>query len=136
MIRTAVSYTLMRESGSAQLELPELLPGINFFARKDAPFFSIQVVLGIVSDLFYRDGKYLPSSISYHENNLAVAVTDWHPTQSPYHKESILITLPEPPSAESCSLLLSIGVRYGIVGHLGTIEPTKHTGCAKVLDLV
>jgi len=136
VVRAAVSYNFSRESGSAQLELPELLPGINFFTRKDAPFYSIQFVLGVVPDLFYHDGKYIPHSQSYHENNVVLVHTDWHPTQGTQPKESILVALPEPPPDEYCSLMLTIGIRYGMVSQHGTIEAMKNAGCAKVLDLV
>jgi hypothetical protein len=87
VIRNAVPYTLSRATGTATVEVPELLPGVNFFPRKDAPFYSIQLVLGVVPDLFYRDGKYLPSSPAYQQSTFVVSSTDWHTTQGHQKKE-------------------------------------------------
>ena len=136
VVRAGVSCSLEPDTWSAQVNLPELLPGINFFARKDAPFFSIQIVIGMVPDLFYRDGKYLPSSLSYHENNVAIATTAWHAAQGHQKKESLQVKLPEPPADEASSSLLSIGIRYGAVQNGGAIEQIRYAGCAKVLGVL
>ncbi len=136
MVRAGVSYSLVQDTWNAQVNLPELLPGINFFPHPNMPFFSVQIVLGMVPDLFYRDGKYLPSSSSYHENNVAVVTTDWHATQGHQKKESLQVKLPEPPADEASSLLLSIGIRYGAMQNNGAIEQIKYAGCAKVLGVV
>src|SRR5688500_4545666 len=55
VIRTAVSYSLDKESRSASVTIPGLMPGINFFPLPYHPMYSIVLALGIVPDLFYKD---------------------------------------------------------------------------------
>jgi hypothetical protein len=133
VVRAAGSYTVSREHGSAHVELPELWPEINFFSRQDLPFFGFQLTLGVVPDLFYQHGKYLPISSEYQNSNFAIATTPWQTTRDHQKNITFHLSVPKLPMDDAHSFILTIGIRYGTMRTDGTIEQRKHSGCAKVL---
>jgi hypothetical protein len=133
VVRAAVTCVLNRHTGTAEVELPELLPGINFFPHPNMAFFSFQIVLGVVPDLFYEHGKYLPISSEYQNSNFAIATTPWQTTRDHQKNITFHVSVPKLPMDDAHSFILTIGIRYGTMRTDGTIEQRKHSGCAKVL---
>ncbi len=136
-LRNPLSYTLSRETLSASVEIPDLIPGINFFAPDKYPVYSVQAVLRVVPDVFYRenDVKYRPSSRDYRENNCVQAETGWRPVKKGLAATTLQLSFTEPPPDQNFSLVLTIGVRYGIMLDAGVAEQVKYAGCAKILAM-
>jgi hypothetical protein len=132
VIRTPLLFSLSRENRTARVEIPALLPRINFFPSNQ-PFYSVQVVLGIVPDLFFKEGKYAPTSRVY--PNPVLAETPWCPLTDRSEAALLEIALRGMPPDENFSMLLSVGIKYGNAKN-GSIQQVKHAGCAKVLALV
>jgi hypothetical protein len=89
----------------------------------------------MVPDIFYKDGKFQPSSPLYSESNFAAGETSWHPVQERSDITTLDLAITELPPDDNFSMMLSIGIRYGAVINGGAIEQVKYVGCAKVLTL-
>ena len=134
-LRNPVGAALSREGLSAHIDIPALLPGINFFGPNNYPMYSLQAILGIVPDLFFTANKYKPSADGYILNDYTAAVTDWYPVQQGSPALALDIQLPRVPPDASFSLMLTIGIRYGRMMDASHVQQVKHVGCAKILAM-
>jgi hypothetical protein len=135
IIRNPLSWSISREALSARIELPALLPGINFLTVEKYPMYSIIATLGIAPDFFYTKHGYTPSSRDYHENDMQVAKTDWYPVLQGSPATSLEIKLPNVPPDQSFSLVLSIGLCFGAMQNASTITQVRRAGAAKILGM-
>jgi hypothetical protein len=134
VVRSSLSYSLSRDTLSAQIEIPELIPGINFHAPQRHAMYSIVAVLGVVPDLFYSEGnRYLPSSRDYDQLQTEVVETEWLPVQKGSSATSLQLTYDTIPPDQNFTLMLSIGIRFGKMAGTNTVEQVEHAGCARVL---
>jgi hypothetical protein len=136
VVRAPIGCALNREALSAQVEIPALMPGINFFTPAWCTWYSIQVVLGIIPDLFFADGQYGLSSGQGAKPVVEVISTDWKAVREPAEAIHLSLSLEQPPPDPGFSLMLSAGIRYGQPGPNGTIEQVRHAGAARVLAVV
>lgn len=135
VVLRSLVFSILRGEGFAQVEIPALLPGINFFPTGSHPFYRISAVLGVAPDVFYQNGRYAPASPRYAESQTVMEATPWRSTRD--RSESVTLTLsggPVPPD-EFSSVILSVGIGYGAVTNTNEIEPVKYAGTAKVLGL-
>lgn len=133
IIRNPLAWSISREQFSARVEIPALLPGINFLTKEKQPMFGIIASLGLVPDFFYAEHGYKPSSPGYHEHNMMTVETDWWPVMQGSPVLSLEMTVPTPPPDQSFSLVLAIGIRFGTMVNANTVQQVKHTGAAKIL---
>jgi hypothetical protein len=136
VLRASVSFSVSREECTANLTIPALVPGINFFPPLHQTVYSMVAVLGIVPDVFYSDGKYLPSSPSYSDMFITMATTLWKPVSYASDEVSLQLTGNFEPPDEYYSVMLSIGIRYGELRNGNDIVQKKYAGSAKILKLV
>ena len=135
IIRTSLSCALSRENLSASVHIPELLPGINFYSPWHYPMYSIVVTLGIVPDLIFDDLRYQPLQEAYSKINMQVAVTDWCPVVKGSSSTILALAMNSIPPDQSFSLMLSIGIRFGILTDIDRVEQVKYAGSAKILAM-
>ncbi len=130
VVRAQVVFTLSRETRSARVEVPELLPGINFMGA-NYPYYSIALALGIVPDLFYNEqaGKYTPVN-DY--PNMVEAQTPWCAGRDRSSFFTADLVIPSVPADDNFSLLLTMGIRYGVIRN-GAIDQVPKVGCGKIL---
>jgi len=115
------------------IEVPGLLPGINFTAPGDYPWYQFIAVAGLVPDLYYHEYGYRP------KNDLVLfrdlTHTDWMPVHTPAPAGKMIITgLPEQ-KPENCSIMIAVGIAFGNM-HRGEIEQVKYVGAGKVIGMV
>lgn len=132
IIRTPVTCNI--QLGQVFIDIPDLMPGINFVAPGNYAWFQFMAVAGLVPDLYYgsydeympkEDLRYLPK----------IASTDWLPANTIAPVQQLVINgLPEQ-KPESCSILVAVGVTVGIMEG-GGIKPVKYVGGGKVLKMV
>jgi hypothetical protein len=136
-IRSAITGTIGRDDFSASIVVPELLPGINFFPLEDQPMYSVTAVLGIVPDAAYdeRLGKYLVSSWFDSSYAPVMTSTPWLPSGVRAEGVTLAVAVPQRPSTTEFSLMLSVGIRYGMFLGDGTVLQAKRVGAAKVLAM-
>jgi hypothetical protein len=136
VVRSPLSWSISRDHLSARVEIPELVPGINFFAQEKQPMFSIQAVLGMVPDLFYTPHGYKPSSAGYKENSFRRVATGWQPVLKGAAATALDISMNMQLPDQSFSLVLSIGICYGTMQDTISVQQVKYAGSAKVLGVV
>lgn len=135
-VRFPVANTLDRETATAIVDIPELIPDISFFAPEKYPWFSIIVTLGIVPDIIYTGGglnKYAATHVGYHNYPTLQADTGWHPVMQGAPATTLEVKYNTFPPDEHFTLVLSIGVKYGTQYNAHEIRQAKYAGCAKVL---
>lgn len=136
IIRTAVHWSVSRDTCAAHADIPALLPGVNFFASERFPMFRIEAVLGLVPDIMYDASKYKPASGGYGINNFQYTRTEWQPVLKGAPAAALDIQLQKLPPDQSFTLVLSIGICYGVMENAGTVKQVKHVGSAKILGAV
>jgi len=134
-IRTQISYTLLRNKQSVSINIPALLPAINFHPQVSYPMYSLVATLGFIPDLFYHPFGYRPSSEQYEDTGSMVVYSDWYPVLqgSPAHTLEMQYPM-QPPDGSFC-MIAGIGIRYGIMKETGVIEQAPYAGSAKVLAM-
>lgn len=134
VVRNPIRYELDRSLLSAVIELPALIPGINFFVPWKYPLFSFQVTLGIVPDFYYDNIREKYAMTPGYENFYPQTKnTDWVPVSKGSEAETVELSLVDVPPDRSFTVMLSIGIRYGTIGAANTIEQVKYAGAAKVM---
>jgi len=137
VVRCPLVGAIDRDTLSARVEVPALLPGINFFGLQTQAVYSIMAVLGIAPDVFYDGGRYQPHP-DYRANDCKIAESDWYPVLKGSPATTLDIQLNSTPPDQSFSLVLSVGVRYGAlrgnsIQDAGSVEQVKRKGGAKIL---
>lgn len=127
-------HVLNKPVGSAYLDIPALLPGVNFFPSGRQPYFRTVSVLGAVPDHFYSTYGYTTRE-DYTHLYPAVAYGDWHPAKGGAPAVTIDLTLPQAPPNSSFALLLAVGVVMGIVNKEGAVEAVGYAGSGKILEV-
>ncbi|WP_315824311.1 hypothetical protein [Paraflavitalea speifideaquila] len=163
-IRYPIEYVLDKEMGAASVDLPALIPGINFFAPEKYPWFSIIISLGIVPDIVFTKNheplqtKYDAFTDPEAKSNICkygytdkwyalidsfpvTYITTWQPVKKGMAATTLelvhpFLTPPLSPPDEHFSLVLSIGIGYGIQVDADTIQQAPYAGAAKVLAVV
>jgi hypothetical protein len=136
-VRFPVAYELSRETAAATVRVPELIPGINLFTPGKYPLFCLQVTLGIVPDIVFSKGGYelVNPDYEYFEHGQPQAVSDWYPVVKGSPATTLEVKYTRFPLDGNFTLVLAIGVKYGILQDTQTILQAKHAGCAKVLEV-
>jgi hypothetical protein len=136
-IRSAITATIDRATFSARLHVPELMPGINFHPDATQPVYSITAVLGIVPDAVFdadREGYITPP---WFDTTYAPVMmsTAWYPTSVGLEATTLDVSVPQRPPENDFSVMLSVGVRYGMFLGDGTVLQSRRVGAAKVLAM-
>lgn len=133
VVRTAPKVTLDRATGSAIIELPELIPGVNFFAQTKHPLYRLTVALSAVCDMVWTDMGYkkINERDRIHDN---IMHTDWYPARYGSAASTLSLAIGPLPD-KGVSMMLTIGICYGTLDDVDTIEPVRRVGSAKVLVL-
>ena len=136
VIRSPVNCRITKDDLSAELSLPSLLPGINFFPPPKHPLFCISMILAVVPDVFYREGKYEPGKeYSQRYLNWQETRSQWLATSSGSDEQSFRLKLEKLPPFEIFSLMVSVGIVYGMVNAPGSQQQAANAGSAKVVAM-
>ncbi|MES2648150.1 MAG: hypothetical protein V4717_14840 [Bacteroidota bacterium] len=138
IIRNPVNYTLSRYSPVATITLPALLPGINFFTPPGRfAYYGIVVVMGIVPDLHYAaTGYQISSPLPVLATN--TIYSDWYPVAAKTEPLTLACSLGSVDDfilPADHSLLLGIGIRFGLPAADGSIEQVRYAGAGKVVGV-
>lgn len=120
-----MSVTVDEVSHSVSVVIPEIIHGTNFRTDNRYPYCQFVITAACVPDLVWRD-------LGYHANvTMNTGRTEWRPVtaQSEEQQMELKYVLP---ATDPATLLVSIGLRYGVVSPYGEIVPVNY-GCAKVL---
>ena len=132
VMRHPVSCTLSRDTGTANITIPQLLPGMGFYNPSKYPMYRFIVVLGVIPDMAFAKKQYEPVSASrlipeYH-------FTEWSDSTQSAPIRNIELQLKEFTGlADSNSLLLSMGIEFGYPVSNAVTKAVKYTGSACIL---
>jgi hypothetical protein len=132
IVRSPLTFSIDREAHSARVEIPALVPGLNLVAPGSFPWFSFVISFGAMPDVFYHTSGYKYHR-DYEQLHPTVHHTEWQHTGN--GSGAITLDLPMkylPPDA-LCSLVLSVGIRFGVPDEQGGIRQLKSAGAGKVV---
>lgn len=135
LIKAPLAHSISRETLSAKIGIPELIPGRNFSPPNEHRFFSVMAVLGAVPDLYATDSgyeAYAPSRPGY-DKVPAQSATEWLPVNTGSPATTLEVKLKSLPPADDYALVLSIGICFGEPAPGGSVELVKHEGCGKIV---
>ncbi|OQP58130.1 hypothetical protein A3860_07330 [Niastella vici] len=131
IISTPFLWSLQKDQ--VIIDVPGLLPGINFIVPGDYSWYQFTAVAGLVPDLYYHEHGYRPKDDRVHFRDLAYS--DWLPVNTPSPAGKLIVTgLPEQ-KPENCSLMIAVGIAFGTIQR-GEIEQVKYVGAGKVIGMV
>jgi hypothetical protein len=133
IVHNPVRYTLSKRKLHASIDIPAILPGHNFVVPGNFAMYRFIVLLGIIPDLFYTPNGYR-SKGNYDNEQAEDTFTEWFPTQTGSPGITLELQLPQKPANGAYSVILSIGVAFGVIRY-GDIEPIQYTGGAKILGV-
>ncbi|WP_207513556.1 hypothetical protein [Longitalea luteola] len=130
IVRTPVSCLMQKEKGLVTINIPALIPGINFIVPGNYDWFQFIAVAGPVPDLFFTGTRYRTEGDQWYGPE--IANTQWLPVNAPAAGSQLTI---KPDTAyTSCSTLVGLGIAFGTMQR-NDIEPVKYVGGAKVIGV-
>lgn len=136
LIRVSLDYNLSRSLKTASLNIPELIPGINFFPASQFSLCRFIVILGMVPDVILQGKAYAPTT-PVNELYFDKVYSNWFSCIDNIAPQEIKIALHE--SAElnnNLSLLLAFGIEYGNRISDEVVKQYKYLGSGKILKMV
>jgi hypothetical protein len=138
VIRNSLRYSLNKQTLEASIDIPALVPGINFHVPGRYPMFSFAINPVVFPDLHYNEtlSHYKPLN-EWPGTMHAETITDWYPVLNGSPAMSLQMQVPSyTPPDEFFVFMLSIGIRFGTIGANGQVQQLKRAGCAKIITAV
>lgn len=131
VLRHPVQCTIERETGTAELLLPGLIPGLNLLLPWQYPFFRFIITFGIIPDIEFNGSSYK----SVEKQSLPVSVrTAWQLVKQSCEAQRIELSLPDLALLNDAStLMVGIGIEMGLPVSDQLIDRVRYVGCAKIL---
>lgn len=136
IVRHPLQYSINRVSGTATVNIPELISNINLHNPKKQPLYRFVMVLGTAADMLYCEiGKKYRPSIA--EIPFAIShYTPWHSWKENNAATTIVLSLPDWQDAAGVSLILAAGIEFGVPLSNAVVQSVKYAGAGKVLRVV
>lgn len=135
VIRFPVNCSLERDTMTASVYFPELIPGINFVPPVDYPYYSLRVTLALVPDIVYDGNRYVPVHPDYPEFSATYVDTEWFSLMEGSAAKEVNIQNKVVTPDEHFTLVLAVGIRYGVLKEVNKIKQAPYAGSAKVLEV-
>lgn len=113
-------------TNSVAVVLPEIVPGTNFRPSNRYPYCRFVVTAACLPDLVWTDVGYRV------DVKMNTGRVDWRPVRAESPEQTIEVSYVPGATDQKQTLLISIGLQYGVVSPFGEIAPVNN-GCAKVL---
>jgi len=137
IVKHPLLSSITRETLSASIDVPALFPGISLYLPGKFSLFRLIAVLGIVPDLTYHQtfGRYQPINPSV-QLKRAVHISQWFNVSEICVEQNIKIKIEGDTGISATdSLLLSVGIEFGIPVTTDFVQPVNYAGAAKILVL-
>jgi len=133
IVADTVSCNLDRETKSAVIQLPMLLPGISLHLPWKQPLYRFSLSLGLMSDVVYENGEY---NDHIEDRDIGHLDTPWNEATETFQAQTLELKLNRPKAVkDSQTLVLAIGIEMGTPGANGEVTGVKHCGSACILAL-
>lgn len=137
MLRNPPVFQLDKSSLSATIDIPALLPGINFMVPAKYGFFCFQAVLGLVPDLHLNTQTNKYQAAAHYENQKPVlASSNWLPVGKKAAAINLQLSYPTAAPDAGFTLMLSLGISFGMPGSDNDVEQVIKAGAAKILSAI
>jgi hypothetical protein len=136
IIRNTLRFTLNRETLEASIDIPALVPGINFHVEGKFPLYSLIINPVVMPNVYYDKLGYQPSHKNWVRTMHDTVITEWYPVLNGSPEQSHQMKIKFTPPDENYILMLSVGIRFGTIGADGEIKQLRRTGAAKIIGVV
>src|SRR5688500_3935769 len=126
IVRSPVTCTLSKKEGTAQIEIPSLVPGINFVVPGRCSFFAFTIVSAILPELVYNEHGYRPAK-KQETIYPVIHQTDWQLVSKGLNAQTIELGMNTKLPDQSFCMVLSVGIMFGNPG-MQKVEQVKHAG--------
>jgi hypothetical protein len=135
VLRHPIVCNLNRDTATAGILLPDILPGINFHNPQKQPLYRFVFILGAAPDIVYDDAKkmYVPAIPQL--PHAAVVHTTWCNWKQRSEATQLSLALTGWNANSKAALLLSVGVEFGVPVSNTEVKYVKYSGCAKILKV-
>lgn len=133
VLRHPLHASADRQMGTALVELPELLPGVNFFNPSGKPLCRFTFMLAAAADVIYREDLQMFCLAADVLPRPCIIKTDWRPWQEQSEATTISLEIQNWQSAAPAALLLSAGIEFGIPVSNNIVQYAKRSGSTKLL---
>lgn len=132
IVRAPVSCHIEKEKGLVKIDIPALMPDINFIVPGNYNWYQFIAVTGPVPDIYYTGTRYRSEDNQWY--NVELTNTEWLPVNGPAPAGQLNLKMVETES-QAVSTLVALGIAFGTMQR-NNIEPVKYVGGAKVLKAV
>ena len=134
LLRTPLACTLAKETGSARVEIPPIITGMNFHPHTPHPYFRIMASLGVVPDIHYTPSGYAPKMPTGRDLP-QVAATGWSGVKKGMEATVLELQLPYTVSYPTYSLVLAVAITFCTPDVLGNIQGVKYCGSGHIASI-
>ncbi len=130
-----LQYNINRAAGTAAVEVPALIPGINLHNPKRQPMYRVVTVLGTAADIIFdqQKGMYIPAADTVIAS--ATAATEWKSYKENTAASTLQLALANWDAAQPMVIILAAGIEFGIPVAPDDIRPVKYAGAGRVLKI-
>lgn len=136
IVRSPAEFTIDKAGGSAQLNLPEMIPDINLRNPLKQPLFRFVYVLGTIADQVYSERMLRYEPVSEQKPSSVKAYSSWYNWQAGCEPQSIDLALNNWQEQEGLSLILAVGIEYGAYTSANKPRFVKYAGAGKILKVM
>jgi hypothetical protein len=136
IMRHPLDCTIDRDAGKATIDIPIMVPGINFYNPFIQPLYRFIIVLGAVSDIVYDPGKKIYAPVTKELPSPAVEYTDWRSCKENSPAQHLSLSLSNWQNEPDASLLLSLGIEFGTPVSQAEVKHVKYAGAARLMKMV
>ncbi len=142
IITNSPAYELSKETLTASVTFPALIPGVNFFPQENFSWYKFFATVGIIEDVFYNAGEYGNKAGNKHvmgysalnQSNWLNITPNSEPVELTCSLRDLRKDLLKMLGTDNYSCLLGIGIAYGSMVH-GQVEMVKYVGGGKILAM-
>jgi hypothetical protein len=136
LLKAPLLYEVDKQSGTAAVEMPEIIPAIHLANPMKQPYYRMVVTVGCIADIVYDETRKMYRPAAEVNGKSRILQTEWRVSGdiTPAQQVELLIENWNP--QQQVSLILSAGIEYGRPQSGGYIGFTKYAGAAKILNVV
>jgi hypothetical protein len=131
-VKSPVTFSIDRPNGTAQVNIPSMLPGTHLVNHFDQPYYQFVCALGRVQDLYFSENSTDYEEFNIRYRNSDVQFTPWINSKDPMPQTTFTLTAPQWNNDPHDTLVAGIGIAFGKETAGGTIEFTKYAGAGKI----
>lgn len=129
--------TIDRANLTATIKIPAMIPGVNFHTKDQSPHFCFIATLAAVPDVVWSSGRYVSVFDSAQSPSYADADgrTGWFSLLGGSPAQEMILRSDDRPPNDNFTLVVTIGICYGVQQTVHEIAMKPYGGSGKILDV-